>query len=82
MEVINSEVPQNVLIETFRKLVKFHDLTYNYSDDPNSYRRGRDSEYKIRALAQKIPADLAKSIWNENVDKCLAENFRKNFYWK
>jgi hypothetical protein len=42
------------LREIFERRVRVHDLTYTYSDDPNSYRSGKDSLFAIRALAKEI----------------------------
>lgn len=69
-------------IETFKNLVSRHDLTFSYSDDPRSFREGENSLQAIKRLAAEIddPA-VTNKIWNDNVDRYLAEGFRERFYW-
>jgi hypothetical protein len=71
------------LREIFERRVRFHDLTYGYSDDPNSYRNGKESLLAIKMLAEKInDPEYTKKVWNDNVDRVLVEGFRESFYWK
>jgi len=75
-------VPPN-LREIYERRVREHDLTYSYSDDPNSYRRGKESLSQLRTLVSAInDPEYTTRIWNENVDRCLAEGFRESFYWR
>ena len=75
-------------LQAFEKLVERHDLTYSYSDDQRSWRRGEDSMKAILemrdALIKEDPANEAKvvEIWNKNVDKCIVQNQRSQWYWK
>lgn len=67
----------------YEKRVREHDLTYEYSDDRYSYRRGSESLSQLRTLAQAInDPEYTKRIWNENVDQRLGEGFRESFYWR
>lgn len=69
--------------EIFERRVRQHDLTYMYSDDPNSYRAGSGSLYAIKTLAKEInDPEYTNKVWNDNVNRCLAEGFREPFYWK
>ena len=71
------------LREIFERRVRHHDLTYSYSDDPNSYRNGKDSLYAVKALAKEInDPKYTTKVWNDNVDKVLGEGFREAFYWE
>ena len=69
-------------LERFSQLVAAHDLTYQYSDDARYYNEGRRQYQEIRELAQELPEDDAKRIWNANVDQKLVPNAREQFYWK
>lgn len=69
-------------LQEFEKLIAGHDFTYEYSDDPRYYRHGRKTYSKIRELAEELPEDDAKRIWNSYVDKKLIPDVRDQFYWK
>lgn len=69
-------------IETFTNMVKSHDLTYGYSDDPRWYRLGSQSYAAIEAAAKKIDRAEAVRIWNENVAKKLSIPAASHFLWK
>jgi hypothetical protein len=53
--------------EDFVKLVNSHDLTYGYSDDPNAYRRGRDSYIAICSAAKHFDEVWVNEVWNTMV---------------
>ena len=74
-------VPEDV-IETFRKLVVAHDLTYHFSDDHRSYVTGEKQYVAIKELAKKLPPGVAAEIWNESVRKKLNPNSWNMFAWK
>lgn len=82
MSLVNPDIPLDQLLATFERLVRYHDLTYGYSDDPNSYRRGSREMSEIRLLAAALPKTEVTRIWNENVDRVVAEDFRAQFYWR
>jgi hypothetical protein len=69
-------------IETFTKMVKGHDLTYMYSDDPRWYRAGSQSFAAIEAAAKKIDRAEAVRIWNENVERKMSNPGPSQFHWK
>lgn len=69
-------------IEEFKRLVAAHDLTFDYSDHGETWRRGCAELNAIRALAKEIPPETAAEIWNANVDAHLIEEVRKGWYWK
>jgi hypothetical protein len=69
-------------LEEFAELVRQHDLTYSYSDDNRVWRKGQDERIAIEQAARDFdPADVQR-IWNEAVDKKLAESARAQFYWR
>lgn len=71
------------LREIFERRVRQHDVTYGYSDDPNSYRAGSDSLSAIRTLAKEInDPEYTNKVWNDNIDRYLSEAYRSPFYWK
>jgi hypothetical protein len=69
-------------IEKFQELVDDHDLTFDYSDDINMYRRGLAQLKEIKELAKELPIESVRAIWNNKVDRYLVENARAPFYWK
>lgn len=69
-------------VETFRKMCRAHDLTYQYSDDHGVWSRGSASETRVRAAAEQLPREDAVRVWNEVVDSKIAEFARKSFYWR
>ena len=71
-----------ITVEQFTQMVKNHDLTYMYSDDGAVSRRGFESLQAIKTAAKDLDPRVVKTIWNAEVDKCLAEGYRKDFYWR
>jgi hypothetical protein len=68
-------------IETFTAMVKSHDLTYMYSDDPRWYRAGRESLNAIESAAKELDRATAVRIWNENVERRMANPGPSQFHW-
>lgn len=66
----------------FRTLCQKHDLTYEYSDDSEYWRRGSASHAEIRAFAKRLLPETAARIWNEIVDTKIIESHRRQFYWR
>lgn len=69
-------------LEKFKEAVQFHDLTYDYSDDHQKWKRGFEQKQAIRAMAAKLPHEEVVAIWNANVDQRIADFAREQFYWK
>ncbi len=69
-------------MQRFETLVKNHDLTYQYSDDPTSHNRGRQSYSQILELAKELPRDDAVRIWNSYVEKKLTPGSQQAFLWQ
>ena len=70
------------LLAEFTRLCEAHDLTYDYSDDGNTYRRGREQRIAIYDFAKRLDRADAVRIWNEQVDRKLIKDAREPFYWK
>lgn len=68
-------------VDRFKQLVSEHDITYDYSDDGATYRRGSAQRTAINELAAKIDPKVAAEIWNAAVDRKLIERARQNYYW-
>lgn len=67
----------------FTKMVNAHNLTYMYSDSGQVLQHGDESLDKIKDYARKnLDRKTAVKIWNEIVDRKIAEGFRDSFYWK
>jgi len=70
----------------YEKLVGQFDLTYSYSDDHSSWRRGEAQAAKLRELrAELIKLDKDNEekcikIWNDNVDKKIVASARQEWY--
>ena len=69
-------------IEDFEQACRYHDLTYEYSDDGETWRRGGAQLYRIQQAAKKFPREDVERIWNAVVDTKLVENARQQFYWR
>ena len=69
-------------INAFTKLVNEHDLTYEYSDDGRSWRRGCVTLSDIKAMSATMDIGDVTRIWNANVDRRIQEEYRSPFYWK
>ncbi len=69
-------------LEEFEAACLSHDLTYSYSDDGGVYRRGSESEDRIRRAAAKFPREDVERIWNAIVDRKIREGYREPFYWR
>ena len=66
----------------YERLVVAHDLTFVYSDDHSVYLRGRKERDDIQSIEEDNPSlwrDF-KIIWNSQVDKKIAPDFRKDWY--
>jgi hypothetical protein len=50
-------------VREYRALLKTHDWSYEYSDDPTVYERGRNERTRLRILQRELDTTLA--IWNE-----------------
>ena len=81
-EIVEENGDLEKKLDEFKRLVAQHDLTYEYSDDSRYYNAGRQSYSKIRALADQLPEEETKRIWNAMVDRKLVPNAREQFYWR
>lgn len=66
----------------FRILCRQHDLTYEYSDSGETWRRGNASLAKVQSKAKELDRETAVRIWNEVVDTKLIPEGRSQFHWK
>lgn len=71
-----------ITLEDFKAACVRHDLTYQYSDDGDSWRRGGASEDRIRRAAKQFAREDVERVWNAVVDTKLVEDARKDFYWR
>lgn len=74
--------PIEALKEQFKLAVQNHDVTYEYSDDGSVYRRGSQQKAEIFQMAQFLPIDFVKEVWNARMDKCLIPSEAPRWYWK
>ena len=70
----------NMTLEEFAKLVRQHDISYGYSDDPGVYRRGRDERNTINEAAKLLDREDVIRIWNAECDRKFLDG--SAFYWK
>lgn len=49
-------------VEAYRKALAGHDRWYDYSDDPNVWRRGNASWSNVCALRKKLPEDVVNEV--------------------
>jgi hypothetical protein len=69
-------------LEEFAKLVRNHDLTFQFSDDHRCWRSGWDRYQDILEAAKQFPREDVVRIWNAEVDRKIVESARNWFYWK
>lgn len=67
-------------LEYLTQLIHNHDLTYEYSDDQRSYKKGIESLERINRYAQGFDRTIVNDIWNTHVDQVIHEDFRDVFY--
>ena len=63
--------PLNQEEEHFLDLVWKHDVTYNYSDDINVWRRGAGEKDEICEFARRLIPARAQAIWNGRMDQAI-----------
>jgi len=67
----------------FTQLVVQHDITFNYSDDHNAWRKGQQERNVIDSYAKAVGMDVATKIWNDHINTVFnSEDTRKQFSWK
>jgi hypothetical protein len=71
-----------VTLAEFEAMVANHDLTFEYSDDSEVWRRGHQSLARINDAAKYLNRTDVVRVWNANVDRRLAEGARDAFYWR
>jgi hypothetical protein len=75
-------------LNQFTRLVNAHDLTYDYSEDPQARGRGHAELMQIRALAQELRQEDVKRIWDAKVDRAITgehaagQAARRGYYWQ
>lgn len=67
--------------DQFMDLVRRHDITYMYSDDHRAYLAGQASMDAIQAAAKDLDPALVATIWNAEVDRKIAVDYREEWYW-
>lgn len=80
-ELIAAILP-DCAVEDFRAMVKRHDLTYVYADDPAAYQRGSAQLIAIIEAAKHLPREVVVRVWNECVDEKIVPALRDEFYWR
>lgn len=76
----NDQNANQELIDKYTQLVNSFDLTYEYSDDHNVWRRGNAHHSQILAIQAKLPKDVYEPIWNAMVDKRIVAGSRSTWY--
>lgn len=69
-------------IEQLRKMIDAHDLTFQSSDDTWYYKRGQQQYVDIHkyVVTHHISHKEFAAIWNANVDKKIATDWRNDYY--
>jgi hypothetical protein len=73
--------PIDELIEQFRLAVRWHDVTYEYSDDGSCYRKGSQQRSEIERLRALIPDAVACEIWNAHMDAYFIPEEAPHWHW-
>lgn len=67
----------------FEKMVRAHDMTFEYSDDHRVWQKGRDQLDAIYKAAAMLPRAEAVAIWNKVVNVRFAlDDIREQYRWK
>lgn len=75
---------ENKKMFLLQHMIKLHDLTYNYSDDPAAYKLGQMQDTIIKDFVAGLNGDdkrQARILWNKNVDNNIASHLASEFYW-
>ena len=65
----------------FAEMVYFHNLLYDYADDPHEWKRGAASLRAIERAAVFLPRARVIAIWNAEVKRKLAPGAWPAFLW-
>lgn len=65
----------------FENAVRWHDVSYAYSDDPGVYRAGSKTRMHIDWMRETLPDDFAVSVWNARMDAYFVPDEAPNWYW-
>lgn len=68
--------------QAFQVLVRHHDLTFDWSDDPRVRQRGREELTEITRQARAFPTEEVARVWDAMVDRNLIEEARSQYYWR
>ncbi len=66
----------------FAAMVRRHDLTYDFADDPHQWRRGSASYWAIVKAAEGLRRPRAVEIWNDEVRRKSIPDTWGLFLWK
>lgn len=66
----------------FETMVRVHDLTHEYSDDGEVWRKGHEAFQEIKRKARELDREFVRKVWNDQVDKKIVPAGRKDFYWR
>ena len=78
---LSEALPLEQRIELFRKLVRQHDITYDYSDDGSVWRAGSAQRTRINQLRETIPDNIACEIWNARMDEYFIPQEAPRWHW-
>jgi hypothetical protein len=57
---------QQKLVDVAVAAMKGHDWTYRFSDDPHWYRKGCESEQKMKAALRLLPQSVVDDLWKQH----------------
>ena len=67
-------------LEVFDAMCKVHDLTHEFSDDFEVWKRGHEELKQISAAAIEL-GPAAKAVWNKHVREKLLHPHAGNYLW-
>jgi len=75
------ELPLEERKAIFQHAVRYHDVSYEYSDDGGVYRAGSKVKTHINQMRSTLPDDFAISVWNARMDQYFVPGEAQNWHW-
>ena len=75
------ELPLETRKEIFEHVVRWHDVSYEYSDDGSVYRAGSKVKTHINWMRDTLPDDFAVATWNARMDAYFVPEEAPRWYW-
>lgn len=75
------ELPLEERKAIFEHAVRYHDVSYDYSDDGGVWRRGSAVHTDINSMRNALPDDFAVTVWNARMDQYFVPEEAPRWHW-